>query len=209
MRVVIADCQSRVRFALRTLLKRQNGLEVVGEAATAEEVLEQVNCSQPDLVLLHWRLQETTPDLVRRLQGLRPGLRVIVLSARCETRSEALKAGAEAFIWKTEQPEKLLAAITAHGPVRDMQERASPDAVKARDGGRHQSHLRLATGGGLSLKDAQEEVHGSRRVAERPACLAPQRTDDAVEPSPGPCEGAVQRQVTGRIGSRSTLGDAL
>jgi DNA-binding NarL/FixJ family response regulator len=113
MRVLIADCQSRVRFALRTLLKRQNGLEVVGEAASAGELLDQVKLTEPDLVLLHWRIQETSPDLMRRLRGLYPGLRVIVLSARCETRYEAMKAGAEAFIWKTEQPEKLLAAISA------------------------------------------------------------------------------------------------
>jgi len=116
MRVVVADCQARVRFALRTLLNRQNGLEVVGEAATAGELLDQVKLTQPDLVLLHWRLQEATPGLLRTLQSVCPGLRVIALSARCETRHEALRAGAEAFIWKTEQPEKLLAAITACGP---------------------------------------------------------------------------------------------
>ena len=113
MRILVADCQSRVRFALRTLLERRNGLEVVGEAATARELLEQVERTQPDLVLLHWRLQETTPGLVRTLQSLCSGLRVIVLSARSESRDEALKAGAEAFIWKTEQPEKLLAALAA------------------------------------------------------------------------------------------------
>jgi DNA-binding NarL/FixJ family response regulator len=113
MRVVVADCQSRVRFALRTLLNRQNGMEVVGEAASAGELLDQVKLTQPDLVLLHWRMQETMPDLMRRLYDLHPELRVIVLSARSETRQEAIAAGAEAFIWKTEQPEKLLATIAA------------------------------------------------------------------------------------------------
>lgn len=148
MRVLVADCQSRVRFALRTLLQHQNGLEVVGEAATAAELLEQVKLTRPDLVLLHWRLQETTPDLMRRLQSLCPGLRVIVLSARCETRHEALNAGAEAFIWKTEQPERLLAAITAHRPAGDRENRTGPDAVNARDGGRVQLRPALVHGRG-------------------------------------------------------------
>lgn len=131
MRVLVADSQSRVRFALRTLLRRQDGMEVVGEAATAAELLDLVKVTQPDLVLLHWRLQETAPGLMGRMQILRPGLRVIALSARCETRNEALRAGAEAFIWKTEQPEKLLAAIAARGPAVDMESRAGPDAVLA------------------------------------------------------------------------------
>jgi DNA-binding NarL/FixJ family response regulator len=148
MRIVIADCQSRVRFALRTLLKRQDGLEVVGEAATAAELLEQVKLTQPDLLLLHWRLQETAPGLMRRLQSLCPGLRVIALSARCETRSEALRAGAEAFVWKTEQPERLLAAITACGPAGQPEGCAGPDAVNAGDRGRRQLRPALAPGHG-------------------------------------------------------------
>lgn len=152
MRVLVADCQARVRFALRTLLKRQNGLEVVGEAATAAEVLDQVRLTQPDLVLLHWRLQETAPDLVHKLQSLRPGLRVIVLSARCETRYEALQAGAEAFVWKTEQPEKLLAAISARGPGGDLEGRANQDAGNAGNHGRHRDRPRAVHGNGFAFE---------------------------------------------------------
>ena len=148
MRIVVADCQTRVRFALRTLLKRQNGLEVVGEAATAAELLDQVKLTQPDLVLLHWRLQETAPGLMRRLQSLCPGLRVIALSARCETRSEALRAGAEAFIWKTEQPERLLAAIAAGGPAGEPESCAGPGVVNAGDRGGRQLRPALVPGRG-------------------------------------------------------------
>lgn len=178
MRVLVADSQSRVRFALRTLLKRQDGMEVVGEAGTAAELLEQVELTQPDLVLLHWRLHETTPDLMRRLQSLCPGLRVIALSARCETRYEALKAGAEAFIWKTEQPEKLLAAIATPGPAGDVAGGDGLGAVKARDGGRRPAPSRLATGEGSSRKAVQEGMSGGDRDPGRNACRAPEQQDD-------------------------------
>jgi len=40
-----------------------------------------------------------------------PGLRVLVLSARPETRSDALASGADAFVCKMDSPEKLLEAI--------------------------------------------------------------------------------------------------
>jgi DNA-binding NarL/FixJ family response regulator len=116
MRIVVADYQYKVRFALRTLLSRQPGIEVIGEAATAEELLAQVTETQPDLVLLHWRLHESSQDLVPALQRLCPGLRVIVLSARSEAGQEALIAGAEAFVCKMDPPDKLLAAIRVAAP---------------------------------------------------------------------------------------------
>lgn len=111
MRIVVADRQSKVRFALRTLLGRQKGLEVVGEADTGEELLARVEAACPDLVLLHWRLSDAGPSLLPALQRVRPGLRVIVLSARQEACGEAMLAGADAFVCKMDPPDKLLAAI--------------------------------------------------------------------------------------------------
>jgi DNA-binding NarL/FixJ family response regulator len=111
MRIMIADHQSKVRFALRTLLVRQPGLEVVGEADTVEDLLAGVGTTQPDLLLLHWRLGEEMSELLSTLKRVCPGLQVIVLSVRQETCHDALAAGAEAFVCKMDPPDKLLAAI--------------------------------------------------------------------------------------------------
>jgi len=111
MRVMIADHQSKVRFALRTLLARRPGLEVVGEADTVEDLLAGADEVQPDLLLLHWRLGEETPKLLSTLKRICPGLQVIVLSVRQEVCQSALAAGAEAFVCKMDPPDKLLAAI--------------------------------------------------------------------------------------------------
>ena len=111
MRILIAECQAQVRFALHTLLAQQPGLEVVGEAATVEETLVQAEQTRPDLVLLHWRLDEGGQDLVRTLRQTCPGSRILVLSARPETRRDALASGADAFVCKMDSPEKLLEAI--------------------------------------------------------------------------------------------------
>jgi DNA-binding NarL/FixJ family response regulator len=121
MRILVADHQYKVRFALRTLLSRQPGIEVIGEAATAEELLAQVTETQPDLVLLHWRLHESSQDLVPALQRLCPGLRVIVLSARSEAGQEALIVGAEGFVCKMDPPDKLLAALGVAAPKPVLQ----------------------------------------------------------------------------------------
>jgi DNA-binding NarL/FixJ family response regulator len=111
MRIMVADDQSKVRFALRTLLVRQPGLEVVGEADTVEELLAGVGATQPDLLLLHWRLGDEMSEVLSTLKRVCPGLHVIALSVRQEAYHDALAAGAEAFVCKMDPPDKLLAAI--------------------------------------------------------------------------------------------------
>ena len=122
MRIMVADHQSKVRFALRTLLAQRPGLEVVGEADTVEELLAGVGATQPDLLLLHWRFGEEMSELLSTLKQVCPGLQVIVLSVRQEACQPALAAGAAAFVCKMDPPDKLLATIEAvqagHGEER-------------------------------------------------------------------------------------------
>jgi DNA-binding NarL/FixJ family response regulator len=112
MRILLADSQAKVRFALRVLLERQPGFDVMGEAVSAEELLAHTAVSCPDLVLLDWTLAGSmAADLLLALRGECPGLGVVVLSGRPETRAAALAAGADAFVSKGNPPEHLLAAI--------------------------------------------------------------------------------------------------
>lgn len=112
MRILLADKQPQVRFALKVLLERQSGYEVVGEAVSTEELLLQTQTAHPDLVLLDWDL----PGLekiksVAPLKQYCPHLFVAVLSGRFEARHAALSAGADAFVSKSEPPEVLLTTI--------------------------------------------------------------------------------------------------
>lgn len=129
MRILVADHQPRVRFALRTLLGQRPGLEVVGEATTAGETLALAGTARPDLILLHWRLNEMTDDIFPALDRACPGVRIIVLSARPEARREALAAGADAFVCKTDQPEVLLAAIRRAGQDPALPSAATQDQI--------------------------------------------------------------------------------
>ena len=82
MRVLLADDQPRVRFALRVLLEQQPGLTVVGEAASGEEAVELVARLVPDLVLMDVRLGDGIDGLeaTRRIVALGLSSRVIMLS---------------------------------------------------------------------------------------------------------------------------------
>ena len=112
MRVLLADDQSKVRSALRLLLEQEPELSVVGEAVEAEDLLAQVEATQPDLVLLDWELPGLlSDDWLSALRTLCPRLKVIALSGRPEARQAALTAGADTFISKGDPPERLLAAV--------------------------------------------------------------------------------------------------
>ena len=133
MRIMLADDQLKVRFALRVLLERQPGLKVISEAASAEELLSRLEKTCPDLLLLDWELGE--PDeLIPALRALCPQLLIIALSGRSEARAPALGAGVDGFVSKVDPPEQLLAA------VNNCQCRMSARAAK---GGRKWSSLQI------------------------------------------------------------------
>ena len=112
MRILLADGQSKVRFALRVLLERQPGVVVVGEAADAEDLLGQTEEICPDMVLLAWELPGLVPsDDLAILREACPELCVVALSGRPEARHQAQEAGIDAFVSKADPPERLLAVI--------------------------------------------------------------------------------------------------
>ena len=112
MRVLLADDQPMVRFALRVLLERQPGLIVVGEAIDAAGLLAQTVASRPNLVLLDWELPGVGKDgFLITLRRENPDLLVIALSGQPDARRTALATGANAFVSKTDPPDRLLAAI--------------------------------------------------------------------------------------------------
>jgi DNA-binding NarL/FixJ family response regulator len=112
MRILLADDQPQVRFALRVLLEQQPGLAIVGEATDGDGLLEHVAMTLPDVVLLGWELPGLrATDSLALLRRIRPDVLVIVLSGRVEARVDALSAGADAFVSKGDPPERLLDAI--------------------------------------------------------------------------------------------------
>ena len=116
MRILLADGQEKVRFALRVLLEHQSGLEVVGEATRMVDLLETVGTICPDLVLLAWDLPGR--DATHGLGSLRercPTTAIVALSGQPDAREAAMAEGADGFVSKGDPPEQLLAAIAACG----------------------------------------------------------------------------------------------
>jgi DNA-binding NarL/FixJ family response regulator len=107
-RVYLSDGNHEERLALRLLLQDLK-MEVIGEAADWATTFVQAPSRRADMLLVDWSLLPRSPTAV--LESLRkacPGALVIVLISHLDARRQAaLSAGADAFISKTETPERV------------------------------------------------------------------------------------------------------
>ena len=107
-RVYIADANSEERSALRLVLLDLK-MEVVGEAADWATALVLTPASRADMLLIDWDL--LPPSQTPALDTLRkncPAAIVIILISHLDARQQAaLSAGADAFISKSEFPERV------------------------------------------------------------------------------------------------------
>ena len=118
-RVLVVDGDANVRSALRLVLTREPGLDVVGEAVAAEDLLPCVAASRPDLVVLDWDLPNLhEAELLPRVRALCPAVAIIAVSPRPECRAGACVEGADAFVCKNDAPAALLAAVRGLVGVR-------------------------------------------------------------------------------------------
>jgi DNA-binding NarL/FixJ family response regulator len=116
IRVVIAEDQPMVRAGFRALLDSRDGIEVVGEAATGAEALDQVRALQPDVVVMDIRMPDMDGLAATRRITTDPALsstRILVLTTfeLDEYVFGALDAGASGFLLKGGEPADLVHAI--------------------------------------------------------------------------------------------------
>lgn len=114
IRVLIVDDHKIMREGLRSLLEREDDLEVVGEADTGRQAIQSVRDAAPDLVLMDLTMPEMNGiEATRRIIGEFPEVRVLALSMHSDRRfiEEALAAGAQGFLLKDCAFDELIGAI--------------------------------------------------------------------------------------------------
>ena len=117
LRILLADDNPEIRSALRLLLETRLDLEVITEARDMEHVLAQVEDAHPDLIILDWELPgRPTRERVSVLRALVPGLKIFIINTQPEIQQQVLAEGADAFICKTDPPDKLLKALQGLTP---------------------------------------------------------------------------------------------
>ena len=114
VRVVVVDDHARVRAQVRHLLAHEPGVDVVGEADSADAAVHVVRRTRPHVVLLdldmpHRSGLQAVPDLL----DAAPGVRVLVLtvSDRRQDVEGAMLAGACGYVLKSASARSLRNAV--------------------------------------------------------------------------------------------------
>lgn len=112
MRIILADHHPQALWALRTTLQEKSSFEVTGEAVDAAGLLALMAENPPDLALIDWELPgKPIEDLITELHRCKSKLTVIVMGSQPEYGRMLLKAGADAFISKGDQPDWMLETL--------------------------------------------------------------------------------------------------
>lgn len=160
VRVIVVDDQTLVRAGICQALNSP-GIEVVAEAASAEEALEVALVLRPDVVLLDIDLPGMSGvHLVRQLAPRLPHTRIVMLtvSATDQDSFEAFRYGASGYLTKNVTPEGLRRAVlSAHAGDLAMPRRMAARLVRrlvaaSRHGSTSTKSMELAT---LSAREEQ------------------------------------------------------
>ena len=136
-RIVLVDDHEVVRLGLRALLDRHPQFEVVGEASSAREALEQVAALEPDVVVMDIRLPGTSGiEACEQIVDQHPNTKVIMLTSYAEDEMlfSAIRAGASGYVLKQIASEELVKAIEAVGRGEAPGRAHSPPTPARRSG---------------------------------------------------------------------------
>jgi two-component system, NarL family, nitrate/nitrite response regulator NarL len=126
MRIILADHHAQPLWALKTLLEEEPEFDLVGEAVNAQDLLSLADKQIPDLVLVDRELPgDRIQDLIATLHALKPRPIIIVMSSEIASSRLVLRAGADAFISKGDDPDWLLEQLHKYAKQITIEEEAN------------------------------------------------------------------------------------
>ena len=119
IKIFLADDSALIRTRVAAMLATPQ-LTVVGQAATAQDAIEGILASKPDVVVMDVQLEGGSGLDVMRLVGeIMPGLPFVVFTSHSEPvyRKRYLAAGAYRFLDKSTEFDQLAGAIRDAAPA--------------------------------------------------------------------------------------------
>jgi DNA-binding NarL/FixJ family response regulator len=118
MRLLVVDDHEVVRQGLVALLERREAFQVVAEAGTVAESIEQARRHQPDIVIMDVRLPDGSGiEACRAIRAELPQTRVVMLTSYPDEEAvlSAIVAGASGYLLKQIRGRDLVAALETVG----------------------------------------------------------------------------------------------
>ncbi|MDQ1286798.1 MAG: two-component system, NarL family, response regulator DevR [Actinomycetota bacterium] len=171
LQVFILDDHEMLRRGLRTMLEEAGGMNVVGEAGTAQEALRQIPALRPQVALLDVQLPDGSGiEVCRQVRTLDPGIKTMMVTTfdDDEARLAAALAGAAGFVSKQIRGQALVTAVrrVAAGEVF-LDPTAAAEAVRKARGSRTDPRLASLTGQERRVLDLVTEGLTNREIGHR------------------------------------------
>jgi DNA-binding NarL/FixJ family response regulator len=152
VRVFLLDDHEIVRRGLRDLIEAEGDIEVVGEASTAEEALNRIPPTRPDVAVLDVRLPDGSGvEVCREIRARHPEVQALMLTSFADDEAlfSAIMAGAAGYVLKQIRGSELIDAIRRVAGGESLLDPAVTRRVLER------------------LRDNKEEDEGLARLSEQ------------------------------------------
>src|SRR6266508_3250 len=135
LRLLVVDDHEVVRQGLVSLLDRRAGFEVVAQAGSVAESIDQARLHRPDIVVMDVRLPDGSGvEACRAIRDELPGTRVIMLTSFPDDEAvlSAIVAGASGYLLKQIRARDLVSALEAVGRGESLLDPAVTERVLER-----------------------------------------------------------------------------
>jgi DNA-binding NarL/FixJ family response regulator len=181
--ILIVDDHPMMRKGLALAIDAEPDLSVVAQAEDAEQALDAIEESDPDLAIVDISLPGMSGlELLKHMQALRPELRVLVVSRHDEAlyAERAIRAGARGYVMKLEAADVIVKAIrrVLNGGIYvsdEINERLLLGIARGRDSlakspfevlSDRELEVFELTGRGRSTREIAEKLHLSIKTVE-------------------------------------------
>jgi DNA-binding NarL/FixJ family response regulator len=135
LRLLVVDDHEVVRQGLVALLDRREGFQVVAEAGTVAEAVEQARRHQPEIVIMDVRLPDGSGiEACREIRAEFPKTRVVMLTSYPDEEAvlSAIVAGASGYLLKQVRARDLVSALESVGRGESLLDPAVTEKVLER-----------------------------------------------------------------------------
>jgi DNA-binding NarL/FixJ family response regulator len=118
IRILLADSHPASSWAIKTMIAEESEFELVGEATDTYHLCELSKTYHPHLILIDREIPgEQIEEIIAELHLLDPKPVVIVMSSHAEQARFVLKAGADAFVSKVDDPAWLVEKLRTYAKI--------------------------------------------------------------------------------------------
>lgn len=172
LRIFLLDDHELVRRGLRDLLSLEDDLEVVGEAASAQEALTRIGTVDVDVAVLDVRLPDGSGvEVCREIRSRYPSVYCLMLTSYSDDEAmvDALLAGAGGYVLKDIREADLVGAVRRVAAGESLLDPKATERVlnRIRNGPDHDPRLAGLTAQERRILDLIGEGLTNRQIGEK------------------------------------------